>query len=316
MSRPRELSADCLFIGFLEQRGIAYDVLTDHDLHTGGADLLAPYHTLVSGSHPEYPTPESLAAWEGFARRGGNLLYLGGNGFYWAAAVDAGGASADPSSPREWRLEVRRGDQGVRTYTLPGGERISSLTGQCGGMWHSRGRGPHRLFGVGCCGEGTGPGVPYARTAASRDGAGTYAWAFEGIGPDELLGTEGLGAAGGASGDEIDSFDVGRGSPRAAVVLATSTGHPDAFGIMPECVGFPIVGGTLGSQTREIRSDLVYYDTHAGGAVLSVGSINWFNSLAWDGYENNVARFTENVLREFIRRAEGKEERKRKEPGS
>lgn len=94
-------------------------------------------------------------------------------------------------------------------------------------------------------------------------------------------------------------------SPRTATVLATSTGHPDAFGIMPESVTFPI-GGVLGTQTREIRSDLVYYDTHAGGAVFSVGSINWFNSLAWDGFDNNIARLTGNVLREFIRRKEGK----------
>ena len=128
---------------------------------------------------------------------------------------------------------------------------------------------------------------------------------FEGIEPEEeLLGVHGLG--GGASGDEIDSFDEACGSPRGAVVLATTRGHPDAFGIMPECVTFPI-GGVLGTQTREIRSDLIYYDTHAGGAVFSVGSINWFCSLAWDAYQNNIARLTANVLRGFARRAEEKE---------
>ncbi len=220
MARPRELSADCMFIGFLERSGIAYDVLTDHDLHAGGAASLARYHTLISGSHPEYPTPESLDAWEGFARRGGNLMYLGGNGYYWAAAVDNGHGHEDNTKTtttttetttettktggRPWRLEVRRGDQGVRTYTLPGGELTAGLTGQRGGMWRGRGRSPHALFGVACCGEGAGPGVPYARTAASRGPA--YAWMFEGLGPDELIGAEGLG--GGASGDEIDSFDV------------------------------------------------------------------------------------------------------------
>ncbi|RYP39540.1 hypothetical protein DL766_000362 [Monosporascus sp. MC13-8B] len=294
MGRPRELSADGMFIGFLEREGVAYDVLTDHDLHARGAEALAPYHTVIAGSHPEYPTLESLDAYEGFARRGGNLMYLGGNGFYWAAALDG--------TARPWRLEVRRADQGVRTYTLPGGERISSLTGQAGGLWRSRGRPSHGLFGVGCCGEGVGPGVPYRRTVASLDPE--YAWMFEGIGADELLGTEGLGQGGGASGDEIDSFDVACGSPRSAVVLATSTGHSDAFGIMPECVTFPI-GGVLGTQTDEIRSDVVYYNTHAGGAVFSVGSINWFNSLAWNAYNNNIARLTGNVLRGFIRPKEG-----------
>jgi len=32
-----------------------------------------------------------------------------------------------------------------------------------------------------------------------------------------------------------------------------------------------------------IRSDVVYYVGAGGGAVFSVGSINWYCSLAWDG---------------------------------
>lgn len=64
---------------------------------------------------------------------------------------------------------------------------------------------------------------------------------------------------------------------------------------------FPILK-TLGSQTDEIRSDIVYYETDAGGAVFSVGSINWFCSLGYDDYQNNVAQLTGNVIREFLRR--------------
>jgi hypothetical protein len=40
--------------------------------------------------------------------------------------------------------------------------------------------------------------------------------------------------------------------------------------------------------------------TSAGGAVFSVGSINWYSSLGWDAYKSNVAKITENVLREFM----------------
>ncbi len=36
-----------------------------------------------------------------------------------------------------------------------------------------------------------------------------------------------------------------------------------------------------------------------GGAVLSVGSIAWGGAMAWHGYDNEVARFTRNVLRRF-----------------
>jgi hypothetical protein len=50
---------------------------------------------------------------------------------------------------------------------------------------------------------------------------------------------------------------------------------------------------------------MTYYETSGGGAVFSVGSINWYSSLAWDGYQNNVANITDNVLREFLRRGKG-----------
>lgn len=289
--RPRELSADSMMIGFLERQGIPYNIVTDHDLHLHGAAALAPYHTVLTGCHPEYPTLQSYNAYETFARQGGSIMYLGGNGFYWVSSVD-------PARP--WRLEVRRGDQGVRSYILPGGERFSSLTGQQGGLWRSRGRSSHGLFGVAFNGEGTGPGVPFKRNEESYDPK--LEWMFKDIPSDQLIGEYGLG--GGASGDEVDSFDLRCGSPSTATVIATSTGHPDAFGIAPECTTFPIIG-TLGTQTKEIRSDMVYYETDAGGAVFSVGSINWYCSLGWDDYENNVAQLTENVLREFMRRGRG-----------
>jgi N,N-dimethylformamidase len=36
-----------------------------------------------------------------------------------------------------------------------------------------------------------------------------------------------------------------------------------------------------------------------GGAVFSTGSIAWIGSLSHNGYDNNVSRITENVLRRF-----------------
>jgi hypothetical protein len=130
-----------------------------------------------------------------------------------------------------------------------------------------------------------------------------FRWVFEGIQDGELIGEFGLG--GGASGDEMDSFDLDQGSPLNGVVLATSTGHDDGFGIASECVKYPIIAAR-GTQTSDIRSDIVYYETNAGGAVFSVGSINWYTSLGWDDYQNNVARVTGNVIREFVKRAVAK----------
>jgi hypothetical protein len=81
--RPREFSADLVMVGFLEKLlGDGYDVLTDHDLHLRGPGALASYDIVISGSHPEYPSMESLDAYEGFVRNGGSLIYAGGNGFY------------------------------------------------------------------------------------------------------------------------------------------------------------------------------------------------------------------------------------------
>lgn len=122
---------------------------------------------------------------------------------------------------------------------------------------------------------------------------------FTGIAEKSLIGVEGF--AGGASGDEIDRCDYTLGSPLNTIVVATSTGHPDEFGIFPEDAEFPMLK-TTGTQTNEIRSDITYYETNGGGAVFSVGSINWFCSLGWNRFENEVAKLTGNVLREFSSR--------------
>lgn len=284
-SRPREFSADLMMLGFLEREGIPYEIVTDHDLHSRGGDALRGFNTVITGCHPEYPSLESFSAYSAYARGGGNLMYLGGNGFYWVSAMDVA---------RPHRIEVRRGDTGVRSHTLPGGEHINSLDGRRGGLWRSRGMSCNTLFGVGFCAQGTGPGVPYKRTEASRDPK--LAWMFTGVRSD-LIGEHGFG--GGASGDEIDRYDVGNGSPEGALTLATSTGHSDEFGIAVEDLSFPAVN-TLGTQTNLIRSDVVYYVGSGGGAVFSVGSINWYCSLAWDDYDNNVARFTGNFIKGFL----------------
>jgi hypothetical protein len=91
--RPREFSADLLMVGFLEKLfGDGYDVLTDHDLHLRGAGALASYDVVISGSHPEYPSMESLNAYEEFTRNGGSLVYAGGNGFYVSDCTHSSGS--------------------------------------------------------------------------------------------------------------------------------------------------------------------------------------------------------------------------------
>ena len=143
--RPRGLSADLLMLEFMEKGGIPYDVVCDHDLHTFGKAGISRYGTIITGSHPEYHTVESLKAYADFIKAGGNVMYLGGNGFYWACAS---------MSESFHRVEIRRGGEGVRAFTCAGGDRIFSSNGQSGLLWRSRGLPSNYLFGVGSCAAG------------------------------------------------------------------------------------------------------------------------------------------------------------------
>jgi N,N-dimethylformamidase len=58
-----------------------------------------------------------------------------------------------------------------------------------------------------------------------------------------------------------------------------------------------------GSQSDLVRADMVFYEMPGGGAVFSTSSIAWMGSLSHNGYDNNVSRLTENVLRRFADQA-------------
>jgi N,N-dimethylformamidase len=55
-------------------------------------------------------------------------------------------------------------------------------------------------------------------------------------------------------------------------------------------------GGTV---SELVRSDVVFFETAAGGAVFSVGSIAWCGALREVGSETPVGRMTWNVLSRF-----------------
>ncbi len=83
-----ELSGDLYLIDWLEALKIPYDVFTDADLHSEGVDLLSSYKVVITGGHPEYVTERMLDALEQYVDRGGRMMYLGGNGFYWVTTID------------------------------------------------------------------------------------------------------------------------------------------------------------------------------------------------------------------------------------
>ena len=104
---------------------------------------------------------------------------------------------------------------------------------------------------------------------------------------------------GGAAGLELDAADPALGTPPHALVLASSERHTDIYLMTPEDMNDP-APGLGGTEAEIIRSEMVFFETPKGGAVFSTGSIAWSGSLSHNGYHNNVARITANVLKRFI----------------
>lgn len=282
----RHFSADSHLTDWLEARGIDYDVVTDEDLDEEGLPLIEGYEVVLTGTHPEYHTSGTLDALEAFCGRGGNLVYLGGNGFYWRIA-------RSPTLPGT--LELRRAEGGIRAWAAEPGESYHALDGQYGGLWRRNGRPPQRLAGIGFSAQGLFEGSYYRRLPASR--RPETAWIFEGV-AEEKLGDYGL-SGGGAAGFELDRADVELGTPEDALVLARSEGHSGSFVMVPEEF-LSHLATTSGERHAElIRGEIVWFQRPGGGQVLSVGSICFCGSLSHADYDNGISRLLENVVRRF-----------------
>jgi N,N-dimethylformamidase len=279
-------NADLHVVDWLTEIGQAFDVITDDRIHAEGEALLRDYRCIVTGSHPEYHSTGTLDAFDAYLQHGGRLMYLGGNGFYWRVATHADLPGV---------IEVRRGEAGTRCFELPPGERIHSFTGEDGGLWRSQGRARHALVGVGFVTEGFDENSHFVRTQGSFDPRAAFI--FDGIGREEKIGD--FGVLGGAAGYELDAADPELGTPPHALVLARSVEHSNVYLLTPEelLAGFP---GQDAIENPRVRAELVYFETAKGGGVFSTGSITWAASLSHNGYDNNVARITGNVLRRFI----------------
>ncbi|HLJ20389.1 MAG TPA: N,N-dimethylformamidase beta subunit family domain-containing protein, partial [Stellaceae bacterium] len=276
---------DLCLIDWLEAQGIAYDVISEHELQERGADLLKSYRTVLTPSHPEYYSLEMLLSLESYLGMGGRFMYLGGNGFYWRVTFD-------PAHPG--MIELRRAEDGTRAWAEQPGQYYHA-TGEYGGLWRRIGRPPNRLVGTGFIAQGFDASSYYRRTKDSRDPRAAFL--FEGI-EDEIIGD--FGAWGnGAAGLEIDAFDFTLGSPPHGLIVASSENHSNAFLLVNEEMlsNSRGVDGTLNSR---IKADIVFFETPAGGAVFSTGSIAFVASLAHDNYRNNVSRMLRNAVDRFL----------------
>ncbi len=280
---PWQFPADLSIIYWLEKSGIAYDVITDEHLHSEGLAALKPYNVVLNGTHSEYYSEAMLDATEAYLARGGRVMYLGANGYYWVVAFRA---------DEPWCMEIRKLDSGSRAWQAAPGEYYMATTGERGGIWRNRGRPPQKLMGVGFTSEGMDESRPYRTLPDSRDPA--VAWVMDGV-AGEVFGETGLGLGGGA-GLEIDRYDLQWGTPPNTWLLAASEGHSDHYPHVGEEIMFnyPGLGGT---QDFQVRADVTLFGTTNGGAVFATGSIAWGQALP---INTEIAQITLNVLRRFM----------------
>ena len=285
LARMWGFTVDMLIVDWMEHAGLAFDVITDEDLHRDGEGLLSRYRVVVTGSHPEYYSLRMLDAMEAWLNEGGRLMYMGGNGFYWRIAFH-------PELPGV--MEVRRAEGGIRTWAAQAGEYYMSFSGELGGMWRRQRRPPNLLAGVGFISQGFDSGAPFHRRPEADDPRAAFI--FEGI-DEEVVGDFGL-CLGGAASWELDCVNPLLGTPAHALVVASSAGHSNIYELVPEEMlqSHPMTDAT---QNPDIHADMVFFETPKGGAVFSTGSIGYAGALGTHRYENSIARLTTNVLRRF-----------------
>ena len=280
-----QFNADTHIIDWLEECNYEYDVITDEDLENEGFDLIKDYNVLITASHPEYHSTKAWDAAYKFQLYGGNIMYLGGNGWYWRIVWH-----------HKFRgvIEIRRAEDGVRSWAAEPGEYYHSFNGEYGGLWRRLGRPPNTLLGVGFSAQGFDISSYYKRTKKSY--SKEVSFIFKGI-KDEILGDFGL-IGGGAAGLELDRYDINLGSPIDAYVLATSENHSDLYLGVTEEIGVNMPN-LSGSQNPDVKADLVYFKKKNGAKVFSTGSIAWSGSLSHNNYDNNISKIMTNILDNF-----------------
>jgi N,N-dimethylformamidase len=279
---PWSFTADTNITAWLEAVDEPFDVVTDEDLHREGLELLRDYRVVITGTHPEYYSTQMLDGLTDWLATGGRLMYMGGNGFYWRIAHH-------PENPAI--IEVRRAEDGTRTWIAEPGEYYHSFTGEYGGLWRRLGRPPNQLVGVGFAAQGFDGGTHYRVQPGALDDRAAFI--FEGV-DAEFIGAHGT-QAGGAAGEEVDRFDIALGSPAHALVLASSEDHKP--GMLKTKEEFHVTEAP--TIDPDVRADLTFFETAAGGAVFSTGSISFAGALSTNGYDNDIATLLSNVLTRF-----------------
>ncbi|MBZ9860164.1 N,N-dimethylformamidase beta subunit family domain-containing protein [Mesorhizobium sp. CA12] len=274
---PHNLPVDLHFLRFCNENGVALDIVTDHDLHRQGIEVLRGHRAVVTGSHPEYMSTEMEGALRQFAAEGGSIAYLGGNGFAGTVAF------------KDDLMELRRSPlEPGRTWDGPVSEQYLSITNEPGGHLRSRGRGEFSLVGGAISLMGFDGARPFTRTPESH--APECAWLFEGI-EDETFGSEGI-VLGAAAGYEVDATNPALGTSADTIVIARATDFPAGFFQDPSRW---YVGGDEERAGRRC-AEMTLRNLAAGGLIFSASSVAWCGALPAGKTMNDVGRITLNLL--------------------
>ena len=284
----RHFQADSHLISWLHNKELDYEIVTDEQLHEDGYKAIKNYKTIITGTHPEYHTKETLDALTDFRNNGGSLNYLGGNGFYWRIAIHKENKSL---------LEIRRPEGGIRAWASEPGEAYNAFDGTYGGLWRRSGRAPQELVGIGFTAQGNFYGHAYERKCFDPK----YDWIFKGI-KDNKLGDFGF-SGNGAAGFELDHIDSHLTSIKDITLLAQSKASKDPeenFILVPESQLTHLSNIKHLPEDEILQADMVYFEVPGGGSVFSTGSITFCGSLPWNNFNNNVSKLLENIIKKSI----------------
>ena len=283
-----QYNADTHLFDWLDHKGVEYDVITDEDLHDEGyritCALSGDPHRHASRISFDSRCGMRMKAW---IDRGGRLMYMGGNGWYWRIAFHRQLPGV---------IELRRAEDGIRTWIAEPGEYYHSFNGEFGGLWRRIGRPPNVMCGVGFIAQGFDISSFYRRAPGCRQSARRLHLRRRAGRDHRQFRPDRRRRRRGSSSIVCRPISA---RPPNMLRLASSDGHSpmmllvnEEFGVVP-----PNLGGDLNAR---VHADLAFGETPAGGALFATSSIAWCGSLSHNKYDNNVSRITWNVLQRFM----------------
>ena len=272
---------DTHMTAFLEHEGIAYDILTDELLDEEGLKLLQQYRVVLSATHHEYVTTGHYDMIDEYTHNGGRFMYTGGNGWFWSVGSLPAYSAA---------MESRNfHDIGERMLT----------DGTQGGLMVETGRKSGVVFGLDMGAMIFNGSSPYRKLEDADNPRA--AWIFKGTSEGQVFGEYGIDRVkGGVVGFEIDKYNPGSGAPRHLLHLATNEPllpkiEDVKTGTLPLTIAYHPAPDEMWAG-----ADMVFFETPNGGAMLSTGTICWMSSALENGYDNDVAQITRNIIARFL----------------